>query len=137
MKKKQPQVPLVKSITTQLKKTVKQNTTEATTKEEIIERKKDALDIIDTAMKQIKQNLCNGNMQLDSTSDFERMVKLMLLLSGEADSRSGNSLNEDEVTQTTNINIDTVEEALNPKDEDVQAVYQKLLHAFNETNDTE
>lgn len=137
MKKKQPQVPLVKSITTQLKKTVKQNTTEATTKEEIIERKKDALDIIDTAMKQIKQSLCNGNMQLDSTSDFERMVKLMLLLSGEADSRSGNSLNEDEVTQTTNINIDTVEEALNPKDEDVQAVYQKLLHAFNKTNDTE
>ena len=137
MKKKQPQVPLVKSITTQLKKTVKQNTTEATTKEEIIARKKDALDIIDTAIVQIKQNLNNGNMQLDSTSDFERMVKLMLLLSGEADSRSGSSLNEDEVTQTTNINIDTVEEALNPKDEDVQAVYQKLLHAFNETNDTE
>lgn len=140
-KKTNTQPPVVSSYSTTLRKAVGD---EIATAEEMQERKKGVLSIIDDSLALFKSNLSAGNVSMTTSSDLERIVKLMLLISGEADSRAGKPLGEVETetettitTPTSGISIDKIESILNTDNESVQDIYNKLYTAFNESNQTD
>ena len=138
-KKTNIQPPVVSSYSTTLRKAVGD---EIATAEEMQERKKGVLSIIDDSLALFKNNLSAGNVSMTTSSDLERIVKLMLLISGEADSRAGKPLGEVETettiaTPTSGISIDKIESILNTDNESVQDIYNKLYTAFNESNQTD
>lgn len=138
-KKTNIQQPVVSSYSTTLRKAVGD---EIATAEEMQERKKGVLSIIDDSLALFKNNLSAGNVSMTTSSDLERIVKLMLLISGEADSRAGKPLGEVETettitTPTSGISIDKIESILNTDNESVQDIYNKLYTAFNESNQTD
>ena len=138
-KKTNTQPPVVSSYSTTLRKVVGD---EIATAEEMQERKKGVLSIIDDSLALFKSNLSAGNVSMTTSSDLERIVKLMLLISGEADSRAGKPLGEVETettitTPTSGISIDKIESILNTDNESVQDIYNKLYTAFNESNQTD
>ena len=135
-KKTNIQPPVVSSYSTILRKVIGD---EIATAEEMQERKKDVLSIIDDSLVLFKNNLASGNVSMTTSSDLERIVKLMLLISGEADSRAGKPLGEVEsetvvTTPTSSIPIDKIESILSQDSESVQDIYNKLYTAFNESN---
>lgn len=136
-KQKHPRKPLVGSVATRLKSTQFSNGVEVTTPEETKQRKQEFLSVLDTAIVQFKQNLAKGKVGLDSTLDLERLIKLTLLVSGEADSISGKtSSKETEVgTEDVKISMSKIEEILSLDDPDVKAIYDKLYQGYNEIND--
>lgn len=138
-KKTNIQPPVVSSYSTTLRKAVGD---EIATAGEMQERKKGVLSIIDDSLALFKSNLSAGNVSMTTSSDLERIVKLMLLISGEADSRAGKPLGEVETettitTPTSGISIDKIESILNTDNESVQDIYNKLYTAFNESNQTD
>ena len=61
MPKNQPQTPLVTSVSTKLKKTINvQSDTQICTPEEVKEKKKDMLGVIDKSLEIFKKNLNEG-----------------------------------------------------------------------------
>lgn len=76
-------------------------------------------------------NLINGRVKVKSVTDFEKLVKLYLLLNGQPDSRVGSAVGESEIT--------TIEEGLDldidVNDEDVINLYNKMFANLNEKND--
>ena len=137
-KKKAPQQPLVSSVSTTLKKTVT-SSTQVCSPEEVIEKKKSMMDIVDKGLAQFSSNLVSGKVELTSSMDLERLVKLSLLLSGEADSIAGKPTSEIEETSENTKNIEIsmskIEEILNPDDPEVQAMFNKIYNGYNQTND--
>ena len=138
-KRTNTQPPVVSSYSTTLRRAVGD---EIATAEEMHERKKGVLSIIDDSLALFKSNLSAGNVSMTTSSDLERIVKLMLLISGEADSRAGKPLGEVETettitTPTSGISIDKIESILNTDNETVQDIYNKLYTAFNESNQTD
>jgi hypothetical protein len=79
----------VGSMATQLRKTVKSSNASASTPEESLARKSKLLGILDTAINQFLDNLEKGKISLTNTADLERLVKLTLLLQGEANNING------------------------------------------------
>ena len=138
MAKNQSQTPLVTSISTTLKKTIHSNT-QVVTPEEIKAKKKDMMSIVDSALELFKNNLAAGKVDMTTSLDLERLVKLQLLLSGEADSRTGRPYGESEETvestQAAEISMSKIEEILNLEDEEVKRMYEKLYKGYNEAND--
>lgn len=140
MSNKQPQAPLVTSMSTTLKKTI--NSTQVVSPEEVKEKKKDMLDVIDQSLNIFKKNLEDGKVDMSTSLDLERIVKLMLLLSGEADSISGKPHGEQEQNTTANIqsaeiSMSKVEEILNLDDPDVKSMFERLYQGYNTANDTD
>lgn len=139
MPKSQSQTPLVTSISTTLRKTVHTDT-QIVTPEEIKEKKKDMMNIIDNSFDLFKKNLSEGKVSMTNTADLERLIKLQLLLSGEADSRAGKPYGEAEQettvsSQAASLSMSKIEQILNIEDEDVKNMFDKLYKGYNEAND--
>lgn len=132
-KRKAASQPLVSSVSTTIKRTTTPSL-EVATPEETAERKRNVLGIVDSAIKQFSDNLANGTVQLNSSIDLERLTKLMLLVSGEADSISGKPNGEVEETTTT-ISGAALDNLLDPDDPEVQSIYNRLYDQFNAIND--
>lgn len=136
MANKQP--PLVTSVSTTLKKTIQ--STQVVTEDEIKEKKRDVLNVIDKTLGIFKKNLEDGKVEMSSSLDLERIVKLMLLLSGEPDSVTGKPHGEQEqevITQQLEVSASKVEEVLDWDDPEVQSLYNKLFQGYNSANDIE
>lgn len=139
MNKNQPQTPLVTSISTTLRKTI-QSPTQVVSPEEVKEKKKDLLGVIDQSLNIFKKNLEDGKVDMSTSLDLERLAKLMLLLSGEADSVMGRPQGEQVQDTTTNlqsigVSMSKVDSILDLSDPTVKAIYDKLYSGYNTAND--
>lgn len=130
-----PTNPLVSSVSTQLRRTYCSDT-QVATKEEIIQKKQRLLSILESATEKFAKNLEDGKIELTSSLDLERLTKLTLLLSGEADSITGNSINqtETETSATAELSMSKIEEILTLDDPEVKAMFDKLYEGYNEKN---
>ena len=131
--------PLVSSVTARIKHMVYEGSTnEVATPEETVARKKLYLGILDKAMAKIEENLDNGKMTLETSADLDRVIKLSLLVSGEANAIVGKSgtesVNETDI-EARQLSIDKLERILDLNDPEVQAVYNKLYENYNIVND--
>lgn len=139
-KKKQNRVPLVTSVSTTLRQTVQ--STQVVSKEEVKERKKDMLGVLDKTLEVFKKNLASGKVEINSAIDLERIIKLTLLLSGEPDSVTGKSTGEQEQETTITaeqqgISSFKIDEVINMEDENVKELFDKLYKGMNEANDVD
>lgn len=137
MAKNQPQTPLVTSVSTKLRKTI-QPDTQVVTPDEVKQKKKDLLDIVKDGVELFKKNLADGKVDMSTSLDLERLVKLTLLLSGEADSVTGKPYGEaDQETSITaqSISMSKIEEILDLNDPEVKSMYEKISKGYNELND--
>lgn len=138
MPNKQPQAPLVTSVSTTLKKTIQ--STQVVTPDEVKEKKKDMLSVIDKSLNIFKKNLEDGKVEMNTSLDLERIVKLTLLLSGEPDSVTGRPHGEQEQdttvsAQSIGVSMSKVEKILNLDDPDVKTMFDKLYQGYNTAND--
>lgn len=130
--------PLVTSISSKLKKTYDVDDTKIKTPEEIKVMKNKMLGIVDEGLGQFYQNLLEKKVELNSTLDLERLVKLMLVLTGEPDSinkTSGQVEEETNISTQGELPINRVLEVLDVQDESVKAIYDKLYSSYNLEND--
>lgn len=137
MPKNQPQTPLVTSVSTKLRKTIRPDT-QVVTPDEIKERKKDLMGVVDSGIELFKKNLAEGKVDMSTSLDLERLVKLTLLLSGEADSVTGKPYGEtDQETSIVaqSISMSKIEEILDLNDPEVKSMYEKISKGYNELND--
>lgn len=126
--------PLVTSVSTTLRKTL-QKPTQVATVEEVKEKKRDMLNTIDKGMELFKKNLAEGKVKMESTIDLERLVKLMLIISGELDN---SDQQESTITsQTPNIDVNKIDTILDTSDPTVKELYNKLYESYNTANDVE
>lgn len=126
-------MPLVTNVSATLKR--QHSITQIVTPEEAKQRKFKMLDIVDTAVNQFAQNLADGKVKLDSSLDLERLVKLVLILSGEADSITGKPAHQSEEVELTDVS--KISSILNEADPDVKAMFDKLYRGYNQLNDEE
>ena len=141
MAKKKPQTPLVSSMSTVLRKSIK-SSTQVVTPEQIKEKKLDWLGVVNDSLDLFKKNLIDGKVDMSSSLDLERLVKLGLLLSGEAETITGKPNSEQEVTavdsvQAASANMSKIDEILDSDDPDVQSLFKKLYEGYNKKNDQE
>lgn len=122
-------VSLVSSVSSTLKR--QNSNTQIVTPEEAKQRKSTMLNIVDVALGQFVQNLKAGKVKLNSSLDLDRLIKLALILSGEADSIAGKPDNQSEDI----VDMSKIEEILNGDDPDVQAMFKKLYQGYNRIND--
>lgn len=137
MPKNQPQTPLVTSVSTKLRKTIRPDT-QVVTPDEIKEKKKDLMGVVDSGIELFKKNLAEGKVDMSTSLDLERLVKLTLLLSGEADSVTGKPYGEtDQETSIVaqSISMSKIEEILDLNDPEVKSMYEKISKGYNELND--
>ena len=140
MPNKQPQAPLVTSVSTTLKKTIQ--STQVVTPDEVKEKKKGMLSVIDKSLNIFKKNLEDGKVEMNTSLDLERIVKLTLLLSGEPDSVTGRPHGEQEQdttvsAQSIGVSMSKVEKILNLDDPDVKTMFDKLYQGYNTANDVD
>lgn len=141
MAKKKPQTPLVSSMSTVLRKSI-QSSTQVVTPEQIKEKKLDWLSVVNDSLDLFKKNLIDGKVDMSTSLDLERLVKLGLLLSGEAETITGKPNSEQEVTavdsvQAASANMSKIDEILDSDDPDVQSLFKKLYEGYNKKNDQE
>lgn len=139
MAKKQRPI-LVSSVTTRIRNTVyNTNSTEVSSPEETVERKRDLLNLIDLAIPKLAENITSGELKLNTTTDLDRITRLALLLSGEAESVTGKAGSEttQEEEESARLSISKIEQILNPDDPEVKAMYDKLYDSYNKINDEE
>lgn len=141
MAKKKPQTPLVSSMSTVLRKSI-QSSTQVVTPEQIKEKKLDWLGVVNDSLDLFKKNLIDGKVDMSSSLDLERLVKLGLLLSGEAETITGKPNSEQEVTAVDSVqaaaaNMSKIDEILDSDDPDVQSLFKKLYDGYNKKNDQE
>lgn len=137
MPKNQPQTPLVTSVSTKLRKTIRPDT-QVVTPDEIKEKKKDLMSVVDSGIELFKKSLTEGKVDMSTSLDLERLVKLTLLLSGEADSVTGKPYGEtDQETSIVaqSISMSKIEEILDLNDPEVKSMYEKISKGYNELND--
>lgn len=136
MGKPHPKPQLVTPVTTILERTTHNNGVRATTEEETKERKKKFLTILDKATDKFLQNLQEDKVDLTSTLDLERIVKMVLVISGEADSITGQTGSATtSVSTEAKLSMSKIEEILNLDDPNVQAMFQQIYTGYNEIND--
>jgi len=123
--------PLVSSVSSQMKKYM--SSTQVVTPEEIKKNKRGMLDVVNSALDQFKSNLESGKIDLDSSLDLDRLVKLNLLLSGEANSISGSPANQVEQVDTTELSH--ASSILDENDPTVKELWKKLYDGYNQKND--
>ena len=71
------------------------------------------------------------------SKEVEKAVKLMLLLSGEADSISGKTSETEVNAETMKLSISKIEEILQEDDPEVIAMYNRIYDKYNELNDVD
>ena len=126
-------MPFVSSVSSTLKRN--RSATQVVTPEEAKQRKFNMLGIVDVALNKFSQNLDEGKVKLDSSLDLERLVKLTLILSGEADSITGKPANQSEQVEFNDVS--KVGAILNNDDPEVRALFEKLYQGYNRLNDTD
>lgn len=129
------------SIATELKKTVgTSNNTQVATVEETKVRKSRFLNILDKATTTFLKKLEAGEISINNTADLERLVKLTLLLSGEADSIKGKESSTEETTSVTaealNPDITDIKDVLDINNPNVKAIYDSIFNKYNDANDS-
>jgi hypothetical protein len=131
---------IVSSLATELKKTVKPSSdTKVATIEDTKARKNKFLNILDEATQIFSDKLGKGNIIIKDVADLEKLIKLTLLVSGEANNIVGSEATT-ETTETTKLNaintdIDSVADILDPNDPEVKAVFDKIFNKYNDAND--
>lgn len=138
MSKSQNQKPLVTSVSTRLRETINQVDTQAVTPDEIKTKKRNMLNIVDQSLNLYLKNLKTGKVDMSTSTDLERLVKLTLLLSGQADSVTGRPYGEQDqetVTTTSDLSISKIEEILNLDDPEVKSMFDKISEGYNKAND--
>lgn len=133
-----PSTPLVTSVSTHLKKTYDLEDTKVSTPEQIKDTKRKLLNIVDEATNQFLKNLQEHKVELTSTLDLDRLVKLALLLSGEPDSiskTSNQSTLETDIVSAGGISNTKLLDVLDTEDIAVKSIYDKLYAEYNESND--
>ena len=132
-------MPMISSVTARIKNTTyESSSTQVATKEETVERKKKYLSILDKAIDKIADNLESGKMSLDSSLDLDRIIKLSLLVSGEADSitgKSGKETTQEMDVEAKKLSMSKIESILDLEDPEVKAMYDKLYESYNKLND--
>ena len=123
--------PLVSSVSSQMKKYT--SSTQVVTPEEIKKNKRGMLDVVNSALEQFKSNLESGKIDLDSSLDLDRLVKLNLLLSGEANTISGSPASQVEQVETTELS--NTSSILDENDPTVKELWKKLYDGYNQKND--
>lgn len=122
--------PLVSSVSSQMKKYI--SSTQVVTPEEVKKSKRSMLDIVNSALGQFKAKLESGKIDLDSSTDLDRLVKLNLLLSGEANNINGSPSNQVEQVDTTEMSSSS--SILDDNDPTVQELWKKLYDGYNQKN---
>lgn len=141
MAKKQPinRKPLVSSVTARIRNTTyDSSSTVVATPEETCKRKKSFLNILDKATEKIMESIESGKMTFDSTLDLDRVIKLSLLVSGEADSitgKSGKETTQEMDIEARKLSMSKIESILDLEDPEVKAMYDKLYDSYNKLND--
>lgn len=130
----------VGSMAAELKKTITKPLmdTKVATEEETKERKARFLNILDKSATEFLSKLDKGKIVINSTADLERIIKLTLLVSGEANSIVGKEGMETKETQNLdalNVNIEDISELLDKDDPEIKAVFDKLFYKYNDEND--
>ena len=136
-KKSSPSRPSISSATSKIRSVISNNGTVVATPEETITSKRSYLDMIDLMAEKFQENVKNGKVQITNVTEFEKVVKLALLLSGEADSISGKTSETEVASETMRMSMSKIEEILNEDDPDVIAMYNKLYNKYNELNDVD
>ena len=127
--------PLVTSVSTQLKHH-QATAHKPLSDDDILNKKQKYLAVLDQAADKFIENLNKGNVELDSTLDLERIVKLTLILSGEADSITGSTGTETTTNMAANeLSMSKIEEILDLNDPEVKAMYDKIYSGYNQIND--
>lgn len=129
------------SIATELKKTVSiSKGTQVATEEETKIRKNRFLSILDKATATFLKKLEAGEISINNTADLERLVKLTLLLSGEADSIKGKEGTIEETTNAStealNSKITDIQDLLDMNNPNVKAIYDDIFNKYNDANDS-
>lgn len=109
--------------------------TQIVTPEQAIQNKTKMLQIVTAALDKFVTNLNEDKVKLDSSLDLERLVKLALILSGEADSITGKPAHQSEQIDTTDVS--KIGEMLDTNDPAVKAVFEKLYQGYNRLNDVD
>ena len=139
MSQKKPQKPLVNSVASQLKRTIQPVIdTNPATPEETKQRKNKLLTILDKSADVFLEAVSKGQEDIKTSADLERIVKLTLLLSGEADTIQGKSATKETVegvAATAQVSMSKVEQILDPNDPDVKNIFNKLFEGYNAMND--
>lgn len=139
MAKKQPKMPMVSSVSARIRATTFSATdSEVTTPEDTVKRKKNFLSILDKAAEKIAENIENGKMTLDSSLDLDRIIRLSLLVSGEADNitgKVGKEVVEEQEIEAKKISMAKIEQILTLDDPEVKQMYDKLYESYNKLND--
>jgi hypothetical protein len=138
MPKKNNEKPsMVSSVSSMLKRVYNYNGEQVTTPEETKQRKQGFLQLLDMASEKLTENIKAGKIDLSSTMDMERVIKLTLLVSGEADSIKGKVNSEESETsmEGARLSMSQIDKILDVNDPDVQEMYQKLYEGYNRIND--
>lgn len=102
--------------------------------EDLQERKSKMFRILDYTINIFEDNLKQGKVKIKSTQDLERIVKMILLISGEPDS----IVKQDTDITMENVNteqIEVVREMLQNGDPAILAIKERLLSIQNTQND--
>src|SRR5690606_20265709 len=111
---------LVSNVTIRLRKRVRK------AKNPDEERKKAIQNIVDMAFAQCHEKLAKGEIEIKSTADLERLVKLSQLLDGEP-----TEIVKNEAEELAEIDIQEIREEL---PEDFEELEKKLLGTLNQRN---
>ena len=131
MAKAKARQPLVTSVSETLK-TSNITTTKVTTEDETKARKSNMIAIADKALELFKKNLEDGKVELRSTLDLDRIARLLLLLSGEAESLTAS---ETTVSAQASVDMSKATQILDVNDPKVKELYEQLYLGYNKAND--
>ena len=125
MKKQKKQEPLITSVASVVKSV---QDTRPFTADEVRAEKREMHKVLKDAFAVFRDRLKSGSVDMSSSLDLERVVKMMMLVMGEPD-----GVPQTEEKQT----VVTFAEPLSLNDPDVKSVYERLTDSYNEHNDGE
>lgn len=126
-------MPIISNVSSTLKR--QHSSTQIVTPEQAMQNKSRMLNIVNAALDRFTNNLSEGKVRLDSSLDLERLVKLVLILSGEADSITGKPAHQSEQVEITDLS--KTGQILDDNDPAVKAMFEKLYRGYNNLNDVD
>lgn len=124
MKKKQKHTePLVTSVASVVRSV---QDTRPFTADEVRAEKRVMHGILKDSLRIFSDKLKSGEVEMSTSLDLERLVKMMMLIMGEPD-----GVPQADVKQT----VVTFAEPLSLDDPDVKSVYERLTESYNDHND--
>lgn len=124
-KNKKPQEPLITSVAAVVKSV---QDTRPFTADEVRAEKREMYAVLKDSFAVYIDKLKNGDVDMSSSLDLDRLIKGMLLVMGEPDGVPQASEQQTVVTFAEPLSLD---------DPDVKSVYERLTESYNEANDQE